>query len=449
MGFGPAVAAMTRSRPSTRPPRAARREPAPAVGTRRRPGSGVRPDRPRPPSRPARHVPRQGTDRRMAEGGRGRGRPVRPDRGGNSPGRGGQPRAAERGAARDGARRRSPLPARSAAMPRTAATGSPVLIRYADDLVALCHTRHEAQQVKARLAAWLAPRGLVFNEDKTRIVTLDEGFDFLGFNVRRYRGKLLIKPSKAAVRRIRERLRTELRSLRGTNAQAVHHPAQPHHPGLVGLLPDGGVQRDRSPRWITTCGSSPTSGPSIATRTSRPGGSSAGTSACSASPGTTGGCSATAKAAPTCRKFAWTKIVRHQMVRGTSSPDDPALTELLGRPAAQGNTPADRTRPACGSWRPSTAAARSAGNLLLRRRPPAAKPARVGTVADGHPQGDDPQRHRPAGGRHAGRGYTPSPARSLPPAAHAGAARAQHFCPPASPRGLLEPDAVETSHVRF
>ena len=67
---------------------------------------------------------------------------------------------------------------------------------YADDLVALCHTRDEAEQVKARLAGWLAPRGLAFNEDKTRVVTLDEGFDFLGFTVRRQSSKLLIKPSK-------------------------------------------------------------------------------------------------------------------------------------------------------------------------------------------------------------------------------------------------------------
>src|SRR5205809_5960707 len=88
-------------------------------------------------------------------------------------------------------------------------------------LVVLCHSRQQAEQAKARLAAWLAPRGLAFNEDKTRIVTLGEGFDFLGFTVRRYHGKLLIKPAKAAVRRIRERLRTEMRSLRGTNAQAV------------------------------------------------------------------------------------------------------------------------------------------------------------------------------------------------------------------------------------
>jgi RNA-directed DNA polymerase len=96
-----------------------------------------------------------------------------------------------------------------------------VLIRYADDFVAHCHTRQQAFEVKARLAAWLAPRGLAFNEDKTNIVTLEEGFDVLGFNVRRYRGKLLIKPSKAAVRRIRERLRSEFWSLRGSNAQAV------------------------------------------------------------------------------------------------------------------------------------------------------------------------------------------------------------------------------------
>ena len=99
--------------------------------------------------------------------------------------------------------------------------GSPVLIRYADDFVVHCHSRQDANDVKARLVAWLAPRGLVFNEDKTRVVSLEEGYDFLGFNVRRYRGKLLIKPSKAAVGRVRERLRTELRSLRGSNAQAV------------------------------------------------------------------------------------------------------------------------------------------------------------------------------------------------------------------------------------
>src|SRR5665811_1213041 len=113
-------------------------------------------------------------------------------------------------------------------------TGCPVLVRYSEDFVVLCHTRQEAFEVKDRLAGWLAPRGLVFNEDKTRVVTLDEGFDFLGFNVRRYDGKPLIKPSKAAVRRIRERLRTELRSLRGSNAQAVTKRLNPIIRGWAG-----------------------------------------------------------------------------------------------------------------------------------------------------------------------------------------------------------------------
>ncbi|MEU7864552.1 reverse transcriptase domain-containing protein [Nonomuraea sp. NPDC049141] len=99
--------------------------------------------------------------------------------------------------------------------------GSPVVIRYADDMIAFCHTQRQAQQVTARLTEWLTPRGLVFNEDKTQIVHLSEGCDFLGFTIRRYGGKLLIKPSKAAIQRIRERLRAETHALRGSNAAAV------------------------------------------------------------------------------------------------------------------------------------------------------------------------------------------------------------------------------------
>src|SRR6266545_8382768 len=98
---------------------------------------------------------------------------------------------------------------------------SPVLVRYADDLVVLCRSQEQAQQIKARLAEWLTPRGLAFNEGKTKIVHLSQGFDFLGFNVRRYDRKLLIKPSKAAIRRVRERLAAEMRTLRGSNAMAV------------------------------------------------------------------------------------------------------------------------------------------------------------------------------------------------------------------------------------
>ena len=96
------------------------------------------------------------------------------------------------------------------------------MVRYADDLVVCAFSKEHAEQVKTRLAEWLAPRGLVFNEDKTKIVHLTEGFDFLGFNIRRYRnGKLLITPSPAAVERLRKRLAAEMRALRGSNAAAV------------------------------------------------------------------------------------------------------------------------------------------------------------------------------------------------------------------------------------
>ena len=47
-------------------------------------------------------------------------------------------------------------------------------------LVVLCRTQQQAEQAKVQLAGWLAPRGLAFNEDKTKIVHLSDGFDFLG-----------------------------------------------------------------------------------------------------------------------------------------------------------------------------------------------------------------------------------------------------------------------------
>ncbi len=90
------------------------------------------------------------------------------------------------------------------------AAGSPVLVRYAVDFVVMCHTRQRAEQIWDQLGEWLAPRGLAFNQDKTHIVQVDEGFDFLGFNIRRYAGKLPIKPSPAAVKRIRQRLAAEV-----------------------------------------------------------------------------------------------------------------------------------------------------------------------------------------------------------------------------------------------
>jgi RNA-directed DNA polymerase len=101
----------------------------------------------------------------------------------------------------------------------------PTVVTYADDFVALCHSREQAETVRDKLSTWLKPKGLSFNPDKTRVVHLDDGFDFLSFNIRRYHTsdgtKVLIKPSKDALTKIRRRLADELRDLRGGTTEAV------------------------------------------------------------------------------------------------------------------------------------------------------------------------------------------------------------------------------------
>jgi RNA-directed DNA polymerase len=100
--------------------------------------------------------------------------------------------------------------------------GPRAVIRYADDFVVCCETKDDAIRVLAILTDWLAERGLTLSEDKTRIVHLTEGFDFLGFTVRRYKAprtrtgsKLLITPSADSVKRLRTRLRAEWQALAG------------------------------------------------------------------------------------------------------------------------------------------------------------------------------------------------------------------------------------------
>jgi RNA-directed DNA polymerase len=176
-------------------------------------------------------------------------------------------------------------------------------------------------------------RGLVFNEDKTKIVHLAEGFDFLGFNIRRHRnGKLLIKPSGKAIKRIRERLATETRALRGSNAAAViarlnpiirgwaayyrgavssktfdkldhymwqltykwakhTHPNKPKR--WIARRYFGRFNKLRGDRWVF---------------------------------GDRAGIDERGNV-PHLLKFSWTPIVRHQMVAGAASPDDPGLAD--------------------------------------------------------------------------------------------------------------------------
>lgn len=74
------------------------------------------------------------------------------------------------------------------------------LVRYADDFVVTGSSKELLETVvKPWVEQFLRERGLELSEAKTRIVHIDEGFDFLGWNFRKYSGKLLIKPSRKSV----------------------------------------------------------------------------------------------------------------------------------------------------------------------------------------------------------------------------------------------------------
>ena len=74
------------------------------------------------------------------------------------------------------------------------------VIAYADDFIITGASKELlVMQVQPAVAAFLKERGLELSAEKTNITHIDEGFDFLGFNLRKYQGKLLIKPAKASV----------------------------------------------------------------------------------------------------------------------------------------------------------------------------------------------------------------------------------------------------------
>lgn len=75
------------------------------------------------------------------------------------------------------------------------------VIAYADDFVITGASQEVLEnKVKPVVADFLKVRGLALSLEKTRITRIEEGFEFLGFNIRKYQGKLLIKPAKKSVK---------------------------------------------------------------------------------------------------------------------------------------------------------------------------------------------------------------------------------------------------------
>jgi RNA-directed DNA polymerase len=98
------------------------------------------------------------------------------------------------------------------------------LIRYADDLVLMVSgDRHHAEALREEVTAVLAPLGLRLAPEKTRVAHIDEGFDFLGYHIRRMRKRgtqkhyVYTKPSRKAIQAIRDKVKAKTyRSTRHT-----------------------------------------------------------------------------------------------------------------------------------------------------------------------------------------------------------------------------------------
>jgi RNA-directed DNA polymerase len=87
------------------------------------------------------------------------------------------------------------------------------IIRYADDFALVVFGgQHHAEALREEVTAALAPLGLRLAPEKTRVVHIDEGFDFLGFTIRRMRKRgtqkhyVYTKPSRKAIQAIKDKV---------------------------------------------------------------------------------------------------------------------------------------------------------------------------------------------------------------------------------------------------
>lgn len=102
------------------------------------------------------------------------------------------------------------------------------VVRYADDFAVTAPSQEVlAEYVRPKLEPFLAERGLKLSEAKTRIVHIDQGFNFLGFTIRRFKGKVLTKPQKAKVQAHIRRLKEMVVDGRAAPQEMLIHRLNP------------------------------------------------------------------------------------------------------------------------------------------------------------------------------------------------------------------------------
>jgi RNA-directed DNA polymerase len=94
-------------------------------------------------------------------------------------------------------------------------------VRYADDFIVTGKNDYILSTVKEVIQLFLRKRGVQLSEEKTKITHIDQGFDFLGFSVRKYNRKLLVKPSKASIKSFWLKIREIFRLNRTVSADTL------------------------------------------------------------------------------------------------------------------------------------------------------------------------------------------------------------------------------------
>jgi len=114
-------------------------------------------------------------------------------------------------------------------------------IRYADDFIITGDSKEQLEdEVKPLVESFLKERGLELSPEKTKITHINDGFDFLGWNFRKYDSKLLIKPSKDSIKNVLGKVKVILDSNKNAKTENVINLLNPvitgwanYHKGTV------------------------------------------------------------------------------------------------------------------------------------------------------------------------------------------------------------------------
>ena len=108
-------------------------------------------------------------------------------------------------------------------------------VRYADDFLVTADSEETLLKAKEIISKFLEPRGLSLSDEKTTITHISKGFDFLGWNFRKYNGKLLPKPSKGSQKSIIQKIREIIHQGRTWSQDTAYRNLKSCHKRMVSL----------------------------------------------------------------------------------------------------------------------------------------------------------------------------------------------------------------------